>query len=540
MRSNARRSLLLLASWGLLCASVVVLAPSQSEASTAPPTVIERSVSRMRAPTHDPYGAPAHAVTGADERTRPANVRPNTMGAGRPSWTSASLPSSTFGFDAIPRIGGNWPADPTGAVGDDWFFTAVNSSYALYDLTGNPVIGPSPLAGLFDVSKATQLFDPKVVYDPYDDTFVMAFLGVDDRDQRSWILILAIPNATAADPSTWCGARIVGDRTTGDGHQYADYPGLGYDADRVTITSNQHDFASGTFRFAQILSFPKRRLYDCSQAVEFSTFAGADTRNPDGAQAFTIQPATTAGGTSPTTQFLLSFEDGRPNSVVVWKLKRTARGMVLSNGAVEVRPVRIGPYGTQGGGSQTKPNTWWDPGDLRFVNAFYDADLRRIYAANAVAKNLKPDTRTDGYVESVVHWYEVRPGETLGSSKVTRSGYVGAPEADTGWGVVATDGAGDLFVTYARASAVTGEFLSAWVAEISPGTSRSQQFLLAPGTARLEAVQGVERWGDYNGISRDPVAGAYVTTVNQYAAADGGASTVDWQQTVDVVSHAGI
>lgn len=536
MRSKVRRSAPVLGLLALLLVGLVALEPGVAGASTPSPTVAPRS-SRMRVQTRAAYGVPIAAGHGATEGGRP-QLRPNTLGAGRATWTSASLPSSTFGFDAIPRIGGNWPADPTGAVGDDWFFTAVNSSYALYDLTGNVVVGPNPLVGLFDVPKGTQLFDPKIVYDPYDDTFVLVFLGVNDGLQRSWLLVLTIPNASAGDPSTWCGARIVGDRTAGDGRQFAEYPGLGYDGDRVTITSNQYDFAGGGFRFAQILSFPKSSLYDCSHSLQFSTFAGADTRNPDGTQAFTIQPATTVGGTSPHAQYLLSFEDGRPNFVVVWKLKRTAAGVELSNGAVEVRQVRIGPYGTQGGGSVRNANTWWDPGDLRFVNAFYDAGLDRLYAANAVAKNLQPDPTRGGYVESVVHWYEIQPGAKPKLAELTRSGYVGAPEVDSGWGVVATDAAGNLYVTYSRGSAVTGEFLSAWVAEIPPGTNKAQHLLLAAGTARFEAIKGVERWGDYNAISRDPVAGAFVATVNQYAVADGGASTVDWQQTVDVVRHA--
>lgn len=54
---------------------------------------------------------------------------------------------------------------------------------------------------------------------------------------------------------------------------------------------------------------------------------------------------------------------------------------------------------------------------------------------------------------------------------------------------------------------------------------------------RMEAVPGPERWGDYNGLSRDPVNGGFVAVVNEIAVADGGGATDDWQQVVHVVGH---
>lgn len=530
MRSEARR-------WATPVAVLVLLAilvlPTGTSATASPP-----SRARLSAPPIA-YGPPSRVAAPMDVAARGTlSLRPSTLGSGRQTWTAPSAPSSTFGFGAIPRIGANWPGDPTGAVGDNWFFTAVNTSYALYDLSGTATIGPDPLAGLFSLPDGTQVFHPKVVYDPYGDTFVMAFLATNGALERSWILVVTIPNATANDPTTWCGSQINSDRTRGDGAQWSDYPGLGFDGQRITITSNQFDFSGGRFRTAEILSFEKSRLYDCTEQVRFATFAANDTRNPDGTLASSIQPATTAGGTDPSAQYLLSFEDGTPNFVVVWKVKRTANGVDLTRAAVKVAPAPIAPYATQGNGSLTKANTWWDPGDLRFVNAFYDARLNRVYAAHVIADNVKRDTITGGYLESVVRWYEVRPAANLKSSDVTRAGIVGTAETDAGWPVLATDAAGDLFVTYSRASEPRGEFLSAWVAEIAPGHTAATLLELDPGEARMEALKGVERWGDYNAISRDPVTGSFMAIVNQYAKSDGSGITADWQQTVDIVSHA--
>jgi hypothetical protein len=439
-------------------------------------------------------------------------------------------------FDAIPRIGRNWPADPTGAMGNGWIFTAVSASYALYDPGGEPVLGPAPFAPFFSFPQGTRVFNPKIVYDQYDQMFVMAFLAVNRTQYKSWILLVAIPNATASDQSTWCGSKIVADRLAGDGSQWADRPGLGYDLNRVVLTTNMFDFArGGGFAYAQILSFRKTDLYDCSRTLGFETITGTKTRNPDGTQAFAIQPAASAGA-RPTTQYLLSFEP-RGSKVVVWRLKETAHGPTLAKVALPVSRVKAASSATQGGGGLTKLNTWWDPGDLWFVNAFYDADLDRLFAAHTIVRDLQPDVSTGGYLEAVVQWFEVEPGVTIADSRVTRSGVIGEPETDVGWPVVATDGTGGLFVAYNRASAVTGEFLSAWVASIPPGAETGRSVLLAAGQARMEAVPGPEPWGRYDAINRDPIDASMVAIVSDYAKADGSGPTEDWQQTFALVSQ---
>ena len=517
---------------GRLSAALVLLA---ALSFTVPPvTAAETGASDPRLRTSAP--AARRIVTAAvAERAGHADPSPPNDRSGHTTFDPLA-PVSSFSFEAIPRTGGNWPADPTGALSDTWYLTAVNTHYALYDLTGAPVLEPTSFAGLFELPAGTQVFDPKVVYDPYDDTFVLAFLGVNDAKRTSWILVVTIPDQTADDRSTWCGTRIGGDRTTGDGKQWVDYPGLGFSVDRVTVTSNQFNFSGGGFAFSQLLSFPKTSLYDCSRAVEFDTFVGPQTRNPDGSQAFTILPAVSVGST-PRSQFLVSLDEGRPANLVVWRLTPSQEGAGLKRAALPIAgPVSIAPYGTQCGGNLQRSDTWWDPGDLRFVTAFFDADTGRLFAAHAIAKDLSPDTVTDGYIESVVRWYDVRPAAQLASSDILRRGVIGQPESDAGWPALATDAEGNLFVTYSQASAPNDECLSAYAAEVPSTQTDASSVLLATGGARVEAIPGPERWGDYAGAARDPVDPTRVVLINQYAAADGGASTVDWRQIVHLVT----
>jgi len=460
------------------------------------------------------------------------------LGATAGPRSRALSPSNAFGFDAIPRIGRNFPADPSGALGTTYFLTAVNTSYAVYDRTGTSVLGPSPLRGLLGFPARTQLFDPKVVYDQYAETFVLAYLAINDSLRRSWIVVTAIPEATATDPTTWCASRIGGDRTSGDGRQWSDYPGLGFDLDRVVVTTNQFDFAAPQpFRGAQILSFPKASLYDCGAALAFDTITARSLRTPEGFQAFTLQPAVTVGA-APTAQYLLSFRKTGPSTsaLTLWRLRDVGGVLALAKASLQTGRVRAPYPGTQGGGDLDVVNTYWDVGDLRLINAYYDADRNLVYAAHTVFRDLKPDTG-GRYEESVIQWFEVQPADPLSGSTLTRTGVVGEVETDAGWPVVATDGAGNLFVSYSRASSVTGEYLSAWAAEIVPGSTDAATTLLVQGTARFEAMPGIERWGDFNGISRDPADPSRIVMVNQYAVSDGSGTTMDWQQVVNVVTH---
>ncbi len=449
--------------------------------------------------------------------------------------SSPSSPIVTSGFDAIGDIDGATPGDPTGALGDSFFLTAVNVSWALFDRTGVPVLGPEPLNSIDPSLGGAFTFDPKVVYDQYNDTFVMAFLVFDQSPRTSEIVVTTIPNATAADTSTWCTTLVNGDNLAGDGDQWADYPGLGYTTDRVTISTNQFGFSANfPFRYAQILSFPKTQLYDCTiPDPQVDVLTGSQSVNADGSLAFTLQPAQTVGGIE-NDQFLLSFEPrGRDSFLTIWRVREGASGPTLKRATIPTGSVKVPFPAAQAGVDPTDPDFFWDAGDFRLINAFYDSDTNRLYAAHTVRKNFKPDVVfPEGYFEAAARWYEIAPATKLRSSPMLRKGVIGEPEVEVGWPVVATDAAGNLFVTYNRASPATDEFISAWIAEIPPGSKASSELVLNAGQGVYDVSNGPERWGDYNAIGRDPLLGSVIFAINQYATASNA-----FQQSVNLVTH---
>ncbi|HZB03110.1 MAG TPA: hypothetical protein VE737_02170 [Actinomycetota bacterium] len=474
----------------------------------------------------------------------------------RPTASMGPIPEG--GFHAIPGRPDIAPSDTTGAAGATHVVTAVNIDYAVYPKTAamtpppaTPPLVTGTLRSLFPgLPGGTIVFDPKVVYDPYHGQFVLVFLAGHGRPfgpggNQSWILVVTIPEGSAADQGTWCRRRLRGDQVAKDGAQFADYPGLGFDRKRVYVTTNQFSFKGiKAFEYAQIVALWKSGLYRCGQKVRREVFAGEETRDGTRDRAFTIQPAITEGATGRTPEFLVSFQDkscgsGCGKRLTVWRIKkRPGEGLTLARDSIGVGRTQVAPLGTQKDGSPTCSivQHCWDAGDLRLVTAFYDAARDRLYTAHAVRQDVAPG---DGYLEAVVRWYEVDPSP-ITRSAVTRRGDLGTSGRDGGWASVVTDAAGNLFVNFNRAGAPAGgEYLSAVAATIPPGTSTPDAVtVLQPGEALYVAKPGrPQRWGDFTAANRDPLDPADVWLVNQFARADAdGPPTPFWQQSVHRVS----
>jgi len=402
------------------------------------------------------------------------------------------------------------PGDPTGATGPTRIVAAVNVYVAVYDRTGAELLAPTRLRHISKTPNQNET-DPKVFYDPYADEFVLTFLTYNANE--GYIHVVSIPAATADDLGTWCDTHMVGDQFKNGRHEFADYPSIGFTQNRVVVTTNNFGFNDGPFRYAQIVSMPKSQLYEptCTQTVHIEVAGGNATRNPDGSRAFTLQAAT-AAGTAPTDQYLVSLEATQSfTKLVVWRLRVANGNLAIAKTARGVARVGLPPWGLQCNSTSNK-STWWDTGDLRLTSAFYDGDTGLLYAATSVNGNAG-----GGSPESVIRWYEAEPKGVFGNSTVLREGTVKAPGRDAAWPALATNDAGTLFLTYARAGK-PDECLSVYAASVPAGLSTTASTgLVVAGEARYGFKAGIERWGDFSAANRDPVTPADVAVFGAFA-----------------------
>jgi hypothetical protein len=518
--------------WGLtaLTAALVLPVPALSLVATAD------GAPKVRVVGIDPGAAaggprsgdiPRLVRPGSDDRAQEADGPVGaTRGSGGLLAPSVVVPA----FDGVPDMEIVSPGDPTGALGTNYHLAAVNVRMAFYDRTGMELDPPLPLEDLDSaLPGAAESFDPKVVYDPYREHFILVFLSA--TATQSFVTIVPIPEGEEDTMNTWCPVHMSGDQVGSNGKQFADYPMIGFTEDRVTLTTNQFNFNNapviGGFQYVQVVSFRKTQLYDCSATPVIRVFSGNQTKDPDGSQAFTIVPTVSFGG-SPTVQFMTSLDfNGSTGKLILWRLKVVNGVLKLSRVSLGGGPMQLPRWGRQCPADNPGLNDNWDTGDLRLTSSFWDGDLGRLYTTTARDGNVG-----GGTAESVIRWWEVDPASALSNSDVTRVGTIGAVGRDLAWPSIATDGDGKLWVNYARAG--TAQCLAAYASVIQQGTTGAASTLIKSSVDRYNYDSDVERWGDYTAISRDPVTPTQMATYGAYPFPDGGnvAVTRLWQQVI--------
>lgn len=516
--------------WGLtaVLAMLAIPAPAQSEDPADGSPKVHVAGIGLGADPGGPRSTPVPRLVRAGSNLR-ADARGSEGPASRVGGVLAPIVVPPT-FDGVPDLRGVSPGDPTGALGVTNHLAAVNVHMAFYTRAGVQLDPPRRLRALDGaLPNFVDDFDPKVVYDPYREHFLLAFASASNA--KSFLSIVVVPEGSEADANLWCVLHMSGDQVGGNGRQFADYPMIGFTENRVTLTTNQFGYNNapsiGGFQYAQVVSFTKGPLYDCSvPTVPIKVFSGVQTRDPDGSRAFTIVPTVSFGG-APTTQFMTSMDfNGSTGKLILWRLKVIRGALRLTRATIGGGPMALPPWGRQCGNAPGL-NSKWDTGDLRLTSSYWDAARGRLYTTTAIRGNIG-----GGGPESVVRWWEVDPVSMLASSRVTRRGLVGAAGRDVAWPSIATDGNGKLWVNHVRAGAA--QCLGAYAAVIQPGARGSASVLIRPGDARYEFAQGPERWGDYTAISRDPTDPATMAAYGAYPVDDGvgGSATRLWQQVI--------
>ena len=183
--------------------------------------------------------------------------------------------SPISGFDATPFVPGvgflayNFddnatetgflliPPDPIGAAGTDRVIAVVNVGIECRTKTGT-LIFRDALRDFFSPLGAQTLgtltFDPKIVYDHYENRFVVVTLerwlvGNGDPSDESRILVAVSKTSTPATATSadWWYMAINSKTNIGGSDNWADYPGFEVDEEAVYITANMFPFTSGTF-----------------------------------------------------------------------------------------------------------------------------------------------------------------------------------------------------------------------------------------------------------------------------------------------------
>jgi hypothetical protein len=177
-----------------------------------------------------------------------------------------------------------WAPDSMGAVGPNHIVEMNNNTFRVYDKhTGRRLSasGPESFWTMALGGSSSGNVDPRVVYDPTVDRWFATMIDDRNNDLASERLLLGVSKGSDPTPISnsstrgWRAFAMDGDPTSQPNKNYPDYPGLGFDADSVTLKRTLFDIQSDKLAGWVVNNFPKADLLAATptiaQASNFST-----------------------------------------------------------------------------------------------------------------------------------------------------------------------------------------------------------------------------------------------------------------------------
>jgi hypothetical protein len=195
----------------------------------------------------------------------------------------AAVPAIDLSFDGPSE---QIPPDPVVAAGLNHVLSVVNTVFEVYDKSGTLLQGPIDLATFFGIGGLALVFDPLVVYDPFEDRFILVVASDAALFQDSK---LHIAFSQTSDPTgSWNKYAIDADAGQ-PFNNWADYPSIGIDFNAVYLTANMLPRSGGSTN-TTIFVYDKRDGYaDPPRALDNSHVI--DVRDGSGNIAADLRPA---------------------------------------------------------------------------------------------------------------------------------------------------------------------------------------------------------------------------------------------------------
>ncbi|MGB5893190.1 MAG: hypothetical protein WBG58_03360, partial [Ignavibacteriaceae bacterium] len=227
-----------------------------------------------------------------------------------------------FDFDDNPIYNGGFlfvPPDPSGAAGLDRVIAVVNTMIECRDTLGT-LIWQDDLAGFFtSLTPTTFTFDPKVIYDQYEDRFVVVDLervgtapGTDPGNiSRIFLAVSKTGTPASATSTDWWYTAIDAKVVIISADHWADYPGFAIDEEAVYVTANMFSHVANAFGGTRLWIIDKGTVGGFYGGAAASVTGGWDFPGLTGGIPGTHQPAHVFGSTGVATgvgTFLVMYD----------------------------------------------------------------------------------------------------------------------------------------------------------------------------------------------------------------------------------------
>lgn len=262
----------------------------------------------------------------------------------------------TTNFEANP-VQNVTPMDNAMAISPDGIIvSAVNSNWCVYDDGGNQLLFRTFKQLSADPSLTSRFFDPRVMYDPVIERFVMVVLhGVLASDSKVLVFV-----SKEKDPlQGWHVYSFSGDPFN-EGVM-SDYPHLGISQNHVWVSLNLFNDQNSLFKKSIMLVLDKSDLA-AGNTAEARIYQ--DIKTLDDKNAFSLVPANNHNGIGAAGMHFLTSKDRGGEELYLFYFDP-------EGGIKERTTIKTGPYALPPEALQFNEATLLDGGDCRITGAFY-------------------------------------------------------------------------------------------------------------------------------------------------------------------------
>ena len=174
-------------------------------------------------------------------------------------------PSLTYrGMEDSVKLGSNTyvvPPGTNGAVGPDKVLTTLSNNYRIQNKATGSTFFSLAMETFWEALGAFDSFDPKTLYDPYNNRFIV--VGV--SDPQTPLSSVNVGVSLTSDPAGFYALfRFKICQTVacaGGANWWADYPSVGFSKNWVAVSVNMHDNATNAFMESRllVLDYPQLR-----------------------------------------------------------------------------------------------------------------------------------------------------------------------------------------------------------------------------------------------------------------------------------------
>ncbi len=417
------------------------------------------------------------------------------------------------------------PPDNHATVGPAHFLLAVNTAIEWYTKTDRILQHSEGLNDFFASNSPTDLFDPRVVYDVYNQRYIVI---ADEQSDSQRLNYIHIAVSVTDDPNDGWYFQKINTKTNINGSDtWLDFPALSVGTDAIFLTGNMFTFNTNAYQATRLWILDKGLYNGVDTSVvhiyDPSTEAGLSD------QAFTLIPAIMSGpvptsnnGTVGTFLYSAEWDDGNGNDDLLAIIRvddplGSAGGpffdaQFLNPGEIHSNLSGI-PEATQKG-----TNIKIDFGDDRAQSCFWRGDT--LLGASTV----NPPSGDDAG-QATIFWFAANTSD-LNNLTLMQQGFIGAndidPTAATGYPAIACNNKGDIAIGFAVSgdSIYAGSYFTVHQSTDPAGVVQPTQVMQAGVDYYVRTglpIHVGNRWGDYSAIALDPENEYNFWVFNQYA-----------------------